>query len=140
MAATDLVPFESAIQNHVAGIMLSHILYKKLDPKWPASLSVAIAKNLLRDRLGYNGVVLTDDLDMGAVKKHYDIQTVIRQILSADIDIALICHSGPDIEQAFRAILNAQAGSKAIRAKSEESLKRILKLKSKYLVDWVNGE
>ena len=134
--ATDLVPFEAAIQRQVAGIMLSHILYQKLDPQWPASLSPNIAGNLLRDRLGFDGVVLTDDLDMGAIKKHYDLKTVVRQILSADIDISLICHSRMDIEQAFKEILNAQTGSESMQTKGAQSAGRILKLKRKYLADW----
>ena len=125
----DLLPFEAANRHGVAAMMLSHILYDKLDPDWPASLSVRIAKNLLRDRMGFDGVVITDDLDMGAIKKHYDIQTVVRQILSAEIDITLICHKGPDIESAFEEILNALRDSEKVRTQTGESLRRILALK-----------
>ena len=139
LLTSDLIPFETAIQHDVSAIMLSHILYQKLDPEWPASLSVTIAKNLLRERIGYNGVVLTDDLDMAAIKNHYDIKTVIPRILSADIDIALICHSRLDIEQAFEEIRNALAASQSMKAKAKKSAERILKLKSKYLVDWSKG-
>ncbi len=133
MQATDLLPFKTAIENNVAGIMLSHIRYPKMDAKWPASLSAAIAHDLLRKQMGYHGVIMTDDLDMGAIKKHYDIKTVLRQILSADIDIALICHKGPDIENAFEEILDAQNRSQSIKAKGMKSLVRIMNLKSKYL-------
>jgi beta-N-acetylhexosaminidase len=133
MAATDLIPFKAAISHHVAGIMLSHIRYKKLDPVWPASLSNAIAKDLLRDRLNFGGVVMTDDLDMGAIKKHYDIRSAVRQIVAADIDIALICHKGPDIENAFAELLKLFHGSEKNRAKGEASVGRIMKLKKKYL-------
>ncbi len=133
MQATDLLPFKTAIENNVAGIMLSHIRYPKMDAKWPASLSAAIAHDLLRKQMGYHGVIMTDDLDMGAIKKHYDIKTVLRQILSADIDIALICHKGPDIENAFEEILDAQNRSQSIKAKGMKSLERIMNLKSKYL-------
>jgi beta-N-acetylhexosaminidase len=133
MATSDLIPFQAAIKHNVAGIMLSHILYKKMDPHWPASLSTAIAGDLLRKRLGYGGLTMTDDLDMGAIKKNYNIDTVIHRILLSDIDIALICHAGPDIENAFKEILDAQNRSESIQAKGEESLRRIFKLKSKYL-------
>ncbi len=133
MASTDLVPFEAAISKDVAGIMLSHIRYKKIDPEWPASLSVSIAKDLLRSRMNFGGVVMTDDLDMGAIRKHYDIQSVIRQIVTADIDIALICHKGPDIEKAFEEILNILDDSGLLKAKGEASVNRIMGLKRKYL-------
>ena len=133
MQTTDLFPFKAAIENNVAGIMLSHIRYPKMDAKWPASLSATIANDLLRKKMGYHGVIMTDDLDMGAIKKHYDIKTVLRQILSADIDIAMICHKGPDIENAFEEILDAQNRSQSIKAKGMNSLERIMNLKSKYL-------
>ena len=133
MASTDLVPFEAAISKDVAGIMLSHIRYKKIDPEWPASLSVSIAKDLLRRHMNFGGVVMTDDLDMGAIRKHYDIQSVIRQMVTADIDIALICHKGPDIEKAFEEILNILDDSGLLKAKGEASVNRIMGLKRKYL-------
>ena len=133
LAATDLRPFNAALACDVAGVMLSHIRYPRLDPVWPASLSALIAKNLLRDRMGYNGLVLTDDLDMGAIKKQYDIQTVVSRILAAEIDLVLICHQGPDIEQAYQEILKAQTDSPTLQAKAQESARRILALKKKYL-------
>ena len=133
MATTDLIPFKVAVSHNVAGIMLSHILYTKLDPVWPASLSNAIAKDLLRGRLNFGGVVMTDDLDMGAIKKHYDIHSVVRQIISADIDIALICHKGPDIENAFEEILNMLDSSKRFREKGKAAVERIIALKSAYV-------
>ena len=135
MQAFDLLPFEAAIACDVAGIMLSHIRYIGIDPDWPASLSKTIADDLLRRKMGYDGVVMTDDLDMGAIQKHYDIGTAIRQILSADIDMALICHAGPAIENAFKEILDVQRRSQAMKAKGVKSLERIMRLKSKYLLN-----
>lgn len=130
---SDLIPFESAIHCQVAGVMLSHISYKRIDPDWPASLSPAIAGDLLRKEMGYTGVVMTDDLDMGAIKRHYDIETVIKQILAADVDIALICHKGPDIQMAHETILKQITDSIGLRRKGIASVNRILQLKMKYL-------
>ncbi len=92
---TDMVPFVDAKANDVAGVMLSHIFYSQLDDQWQASLSPAIAHDLLRDKLGYDGLVMTDDLDMKAINK--DIRTCIHQILRSSIDMVLICHKGPNI-------------------------------------------
>ena len=136
LEASDLLPFAEAIKHNVAGIMLSHILYSKIDIKWPASLSTKIAKDLLRDRMGFDGIVMTDDLDMGAIKSNYDIKAVIKQILSADIDIALVCHKGPNIEIAYEKILKDLKDSKNIKTKGKKSVKRILKTKEKYLKFW----
>ena len=130
---TDLVPFHAAIEHDVAGLMLSHIRYKKIDGKWPASLSAIIAKELLRDRMGFDGVVMTDDLDMGAIQNHYSIQTAIAQILAADIDVALICHQSPKIETAFHEIVAHLKSSGERMEKCLAAVKRIMDLKQKYL-------
>jgi beta-N-acetylhexosaminidase len=129
----DLIPFKSGIQQGVSGMMLAHIFYQKLDPLWPASLSDKIAKVLLREQMGFGGLVLTDDLDMGAIAKHYDIQTAIRRILAAEIDLALICHQGPNIEIAYKELLQGIMDSADMKAKGIESVERIMKLKKKYI-------
>jgi beta-N-acetylhexosaminidase len=130
----DLIPFEAAIEHGVSGLMLSHIFYTSLDPLWPASLSIRIAKDLLRERMGFDGLVMTDDLDMGAIAKHYEIRTSIRQILAADIDLALICHQGPNIEIAHEEILREITDSPAMKAKAIESVLRVERVKKKYLM------
>jgi beta-N-acetylhexosaminidase len=130
---SDLIPFEDAIRCQVAGVMLSHISYKRIDPDWPASLSAVIAGDLLRKKMGYRGVVMTDDLDMGAIKRHFDIETVIRQILAADVDIVLICHKSPDIQAAHEIILKQITDSIELRRKGIDSVNRMLQLKMKYL-------
>ena len=133
MESTDLLPFTGAIAKQVAGIMLAHIQYAQIDPDWPASLSKTIAYDLLRRKMGYNGLVMTDDLDMGAIKKHYDIRTAIQQVMKADIDLALICHKGPDIENAYETVLQSLKDDQELRARGEESVGRILAAKSKYI-------
>lgn len=133
LESSDLLPFKSAIQHNVAGIMLSHILYKQLDPEWPASLSARIARDMLRSRLGFRGIVMTDDLDMGAIETRYDIKTIIKQILSADIDVALICHRSQKIENAFEKILDTISSSPEMKKTAVASAGRILKMKGKYL-------
>ncbi|BBO79035.1 glycoside hydrolase family 3 [Desulfosarcina widdelii] len=129
----DLVPFAAAIANNVAGIMLSHIRYTTIDSIWPASLSPSVTADLLRGQMGYRGVVMTDDLDMGAIKPGYDIETAIKRILLSDVDIALICHKGPDIEAAWQTIHGAIAEDAGLKEKAKQSLQRILELKKNYL-------
>ena len=69
---------------------------------------------------------------MGAIKKYYDIRTSIKQILLAGIDIALICHKGPDIQSAYNEILNQVADSREIKDNTMESMKRIIRTKKAY--------
>ena len=113
--------------------MLSHIRYPRLDPQWPASLSPAIAQDLLRGRMGYDGLVLTDDLDMGAIAKHYDLSAIVKQCLAATVDILLVCHAGPKIDAAHAEILNALQSSEELLLKGDPALVRILAMKQKFL-------
>lgn len=133
LETSDFIPFEHAIKHRVSGIMLSHIRYTKIDPVWPASISPAIVKGLLRDRMGYDGLVMTDDLDMGAIKKHHPIKTVIEKLLEADVDMPLICHKGPDIQDACYHMINLCKKNPKLDRMCERSVKRILALKCKYL-------
>jgi beta-N-acetylhexosaminidase len=129
----DLIPFEASIASNVSGILLSHIRYQNIDPQWPASLSPRIARDLLRVQLGFTGVTLTDDLDMGAIAKHYDIHTIVRQALEAEIDIVMICHKGPNIELAYEEISKLLTDSAELNNKANVSARRIMKLKHKYI-------
>jgi beta-N-acetylhexosaminidase len=133
LTAVDLVPFRAAVENQVAGIMLSHIRYPQVDPQWPASLSVIIARDLLRQKLGYKGLVLTDDFDMGAIAKHFDIPSIVMQCLVAKVDILLICHQSPKIEQAHLEIVRQCKASEKLCAEEKDAVARIVAAKKKYL-------
>jgi len=131
--ATDLTPFSAAVDNHVAGIMLSHVRYRALDPDFPASLSAKIARDLLRGQMGYDGLVMTDDLDMGAISNHFDIATAVECILTAHIDLILICHKGPAQDLAFTRTCRWLEQESAHRKVSRQSVQRIMRLKRQYL-------
>jgi beta-N-acetylhexosaminidase len=130
--SSDLVPFRAAIRCGVEAVMLSHVVYGTIDPEWPASLSSVIAKDLLRKTMGFKGITLTDDLDMGAIDKHFDANTFVKRISDAEIDIALICHDRAKIEAAYGLLLKAIKGSDEVRGKTVASVQRILNLKEKY--------
>jgi len=130
---TDLVPFRAAVTSGVEAVMLSHVVYKAFDAKWPASLSSVIAKGLLRDNMGFSGIIMTDDLDMGAIEKHFDIETAVRRVSEAEIDMALICHNRQKIERAHQVLLEIVGESEESRRKASASVQRILNLKGRYL-------
>jgi len=132
LESRDLVPFQSAIESGVEVVMLSHMVYDALDPLWPASLSSVIAKDLLRKTMGFKGVTITDDLDMGAIDRHFDAGTVVRRICDADIDIALICRDRARMETAYEALLAAMGESPERRRRRVLSVQRLLDLKGRY--------
>ncbi len=82
--------------------------------------------------MGFNGVTITDDLDMGAIDKRFDPDTVVRRISEAEIDIALICHDRAKIEAAHLALLEVIRQSRDTRRKRVASVQRILDLKENY--------
>ena len=131
LTSSDLLPFGAAKENNVAGIMLSHILYTSLDKTWPASLSYNIAWELLRERMQYKGLVMTDDLDMKAIEK--GIETCMSRILYCGIDMALICHKGPNIDKAFEIVQRLLGEDESLKASHQKSVERILSYKRHYI-------
>jgi len=132
LQATDLVPFQTAIDVGVEAVMLSHIVYNDVDATWPAGLSSVIARDLLRGTMGFTGVTITDDLDMGAIDKHYDVGTFVERICKAEIDMALICHDKKKMAVAYEALLTAIRSSDEVKSKTVDSVVRILRLKERY--------
>ena len=134
---TELIPFRAAIQSagtdgQVPAVMVAHILLTQLDPERPASLSPAVVTGLLRDELGFAGAVLTDDLTMGAVTQSYGLGEAAVLAVEAGCDILLVCH-GPDSVPAVRtALLEAAASGRITAERLDESVYRILRLKTEY--------
>lgn len=91
----ELVPFKRAFKAGLDLVMTSHILFPKVDPKWPVTLSEIFLKKLLRDELRYKGVIVTDDLGMGAMVKNFGAEVIPVRALQAGVDILLYCNE-PD--------------------------------------------
>ncbi len=83
-------PFRVAIENGAEAVMTAHVLYEKLDPQYPSTLSRRIIKGILRDELGFDGIVLSDAIEMGALRKNYHIREIIRLCIKAGIDLLLV--------------------------------------------------
>ena len=107
LEAAELIPFRKAASLPVSAVMMTHTLYPALDSKWPASLSQSIITGLLRENLGYQGLVITDDLEMGAIGKHYEIEEAVITAFQGGADILLICHDPEKIERAYSCLLKA---------------------------------
>jgi beta-N-acetylhexosaminidase len=130
--ALELVPFKKAIQQNADMTMVAHILIPKLDPLYPSSLSKIAVTDLLRKKLHFNGVIITDDLTMGAILQNYDIGDAAVKAIQAGNDIALVCHGLDNQMKAKNAILAAAKDGNISEQQINESVYRILKLKKKY--------
>ena len=130
----DLPPFQKVINEHDNSnfmVMIGHLRYPALDAENPASISPAIITKLLRDELGFNGVIITDDLEMGATKDYHDNIGV--NAIKAGADIALVCHEYPAQEKVYLSILEAVQRGEISEDRINESVRRILKMKLKLM-------
>jgi beta-N-acetylhexosaminidase len=128
----ELIPFDNAVRNNVDAIMAAHILLPKIDAKYPSSMSKTIITDVLRDNLKYNGVVITDDMTMGAVTKNYDIGSAAVVSFNAGCDIILVCHGYDNEVTVINSLKKAVQNGTIKEERVNESLYRILKLKEKY--------
>lgn len=128
----ELVPFKEAINNQADAVMIAHIVLNKVDRLNPASLSKAVITDLLRKQLNFTGVVISDDLTMGAIVKNYNLTDAAVNSINAGSDIVLVCH-GYDHEVAvLDALRKAVEDGSIPEERVDESVSRILKLKYKY--------
>lgn len=132
LKSLELIPFSKAIQNGADVVMVAHILLPKIDKENPASFSKAVINEVLRNYLNYNGVVITDDMTMGAIVNNYDIGQAAVKSLNAGTDIILVCHDFNKMTAVIEAIKKAIEDNVISEKSIDEKLYRILKLKQKY--------
>lgn len=126
------LPFEAAVKEEAEAVMVAHIRFPKLDPHMPASLSEVIIGQELRSRMGYEGVVITDDLVMGAIAKHYDLAEAAVRTVMAGSDILLVGHGYGHADTVFEALMQAVEKGTLTVKRIDESVSRILALKREY--------
>jgi beta-N-acetylhexosaminidase len=92
LESMELIPFRRAASQGVAGVMICHAVFEALDPERPASLSKPVITGLLREEIGFSGITLSDDLEMGALAAELEPDQAAVQAYMAGCDIVLICH------------------------------------------------
>jgi beta-glucosidase-like glycosyl hydrolase len=112
MKETELVPFAAAIAAGVATIMTAHILLPKIDAEHPASLSRTMLTDNLRTRMKFGGLILADDLGMGAVANRYPPAEAAVATFAAGTDIAMLCHDTSLIAPAIKTTAEALESGK----------------------------
>lgn len=132
----ELRPFRHAIENGLASLMTAHVLYTALDPELPATLSPTILRSLLREELGFDGLVLTDDLEMHAIIDHYGIEEAAVRAFLAGADVLLICKDHDREVAAMEAVLTAVKDGTISEARLEASLRRVARVKERYVLPY----
>ena len=128
----ELIPFREAIEVNTEMIMIAHILYPKIDKYNPCTMSTEIVQGLLRDELGYKGIIISDDMTMGAIVNNYSLEEGVISFLKAGGDIALICHGNDNPKKIVDKISEAVKNGELCEEDIDKKVYRILELKEKY--------
>lgn len=136
LMAEDIIPFKAIIDENEPNdyfILVSHLKYPALDEEYPASLSSKIMTDLLRNELGYKGIIITDDMEMGAVANHNDFRSIGVKAIKAGADIVLVCHEYQHQQEVYLGLLDAVNSGEISQERIDESVKRIIKVKLLHL-------
>lgn len=128
----DAIPFQKAIDTGIPIVMVGHILMPQLDPNNPATLSHIMVTDILREEMGFDGVICTDDLTMGAITEAYGIGEAAVRAVEAGCDLLLVCHEEENLEAVYTALLSAVESGRISEQRLNESVLRILSLKTEY--------
>ncbi len=130
----ELLPFANIVRSGECDmVMTAHIFNGKLDPLWPATLSSKVIGGMLREDMGYEGVVISDDMQMNAIRQSYGLETAIERAILAGVDILVFANNSvfeEDIASRAIAIIEKLVGEGRVPARRiEESNARIMQLK-----------
>lgn len=130
LEACEIKPFRSAIQCGIPAIMTSHILFPALEAESvPATMSRRIITGLLKEELGFKGLVLSDGMEMGAIREFYGTEKGCVKALQAGVDIVFVCHGVDSMESSMQAIQKAYEQNELNKAETQESIRKILQYK-----------
>lgn len=130
----ELVPFRAAIEAGVASIMTAHILIPALDADRPATLSRRLVTDMLKDELGYDGLVLSDDLEMKAIGARYGMEEATVMAIASGCDAVLMCGEEQEKQaRAIEAVIHAVERGELPEKRLEDALTRHRRVKERFL-------
>jgi beta-N-acetylhexosaminidase len=128
----DLPPFAAAFSAGVAAVMTSHTIYTGFDGDTPATLSSVILQGVLRTELGYEGLVITDDLEMGAIENAQSVAAASLAAFVAGADMLLICHEHDKVRAAHEAMAAALRSGQLAADRVVASLARVAAVQHRF--------
>ena len=134
LRAVEFEPFRAAIREQVAFMMTAHVLVPALDEQEPATLSPAVVQAILRDELGYQGVILSDDLEMKAVSARTPVPHAAVQAIKAGCDGVLVCSGDVDLQATtLEALVKAVENGVIPQKRLDDALVRLRRAKERFL-------
>jgi beta-N-acetylhexosaminidase len=126
----DMVPYRALIKAGLPAVMTAHALYPAWDKKMPATLSHKILTGVLRKKMGFKGVIMTDDIEMKAIEDEFGIEGAVELVVRAGGDMVMVCHTFEKMKSAIEHLARLAERDPEIARRVEESFERILKMDS----------
>lgn len=134
----ELVPFREAVEAGIGLVMTSHVMFPALDEQYPATMSTAVLRGLLREDISYDGVVISDDMEMKAVRGRWPLAEVLEQATRATVDLFCIGRSfEPDLtltHSAWEGLVRLQESDPTFDTLATDSMKRLHALRERFLL------
>jgi beta-N-acetylhexosaminidase len=128
----ELLPFRAYAQARLAAIMTAHVVFEALEPHLPGTMSAKVLDSLLRRELGFQGVIVSDDLEMKAIADYFPLEEAVVVGALAGVDLFLVCQEAELQRRAIEALIKAAESGRLPRARIEESNRRLDALAHKF--------
>jgi beta-N-acetylhexosaminidase len=128
----ELAPFRAAAKAGIASFMTAHVIFEAVDSKYPATMSRAVLTGILREKLGYDGMVVTDDVEMKAIADNYGVEEAVVLGLNAGVDHFLCCHTAELAHRAIEAIVRAVENGKLSQQILDTATRRFDSVRSRF--------
>ena len=128
----ELKPFAAAVKAGIPSIMTAHVIFEPLDSVYPATMSRAVLHGLLREKMGYDGMIVTDDIEMRAIADNYGVVDTVVRGLNAGVDHFLCCHTADVAHQAIEAVIHAVENGTVSRETLATANRRIESFTQRY--------
>jgi beta-N-acetylhexosaminidase len=129
----ELSPFQSVV-DIARIIMTAHVMFPAIDEQYPATMSEPILKGILRTEFGYNGLIVSDDLEMKAVRGQWPLEEQLRQASLATVDLFLVCSELEMQWEAYELLVKLQEQSKPQESQAIDSLARLRSLREDFFL------
>jgi len=134
----ELIPYKKLKnENLLFGVMVGHILNQNVDKDYPATLSPKFLQNLLKEEINFEGVIISDDLQMGAIKKHFSLEEAIIKAINAGCDLVLFSNNVDEYDEALpykvhKIIFEAVKAGKLSKERIFQAYEKIINLKKEF--------
>ena len=128
----ELAPFRAAVAGGIASFMTAHVIFQAVDPEYPATMSRAVLTGILREKWGYDGLVVADDVEMKAIADNYGVEEAVLLGLSAGVDHFLCCHTAALTHRSIDAIVSAVKTGKLSQPTLDSATRRFRAVRDRY--------